>query len=661
MTNIEEMRLLIEQLNRYRNEYYNNNNSLVSDSVYDSLFDKLKALEEETGVIYPNSPTVTVGYTVQSKLKKVQHSHPMLSLDKTKDLNKIIKFLNGKLGVAMLKMDGLTCSLHYNSAGELVSAETRGNGEIGEDVTANVKTICNVPLFIDNDGVELTVDGEVIVTKDVFNAINEELDEDNKYSHPRNLASGSVRQLDSSIAATRNMKFVAWKMIEGMTDENEVKSFTCRLDRLKELGFEIVPYSIIWKNPEIINLEPLVEALQVKAEEKNYPIDGLVFGFDNIAYGDSLGRTSHHLLSQIAFKFEDEGVHTILRDVEWNVGKSGMVAPTAIFDEVDLDGALTTRATLHNLSIMKELEIGIGDEITIIRANQVIPKVEDNITRSGTYEYPTTCPCCGSILTLKTDTGRETLYCENNNCSAKVLSKFSHFVSKNAMNIDGLSEATLERFIKNGYIKSYRDIYHLSDYADEIQALEGFGKKSYDKLVKSIENSRNVKLENYLVALGIPLIGRSASKTISKFFGGNYDKFVEAAECGMDFSDLEDFGLTMNESIQTWGETHWRNPEKQLEYMLAQEMNFVIEEDVIIANDFISGKTFCVTGAFNTMKRSEIEKIIAARGGKLSSSVSKKTDYLLTNDAGSGSSKATKAKELNVAIMNEAEFIEKIK
>lgn len=670
MTNNKKYQTLIrkeiDQLNYWRDQYYNYNNSVVEDLTYDELFDDLKNLESKTGLIYADSPTQTVGYKVQSKLKKVTHSHPMLSLAKSTDLNEIEKFIGDKEVIFMFKCDGLTCSIHYEN-GNLVSAETRGDGTIGEDITENIKMVSNVPLTIPVMG-SVTVDGEIIVKRDVFKKMNEGALEGEDFSHPRNYASGSIRQLDTKITKDRQLSFIAWKLIEADSFSN---SFSANLNYMKELGFEVVPYVGKDAYKEAVNkqefLKAIFDALYYKlAERVSIPVDGLVVAYDDIVYGDSLGATAHHLNSQFAWKREMENVETTLRDVEWNVGKSGMVAPTAVFDPIDLGGAITTRATLHNLSIIKGLKLGIGDRITVARMNEVIPKVTGNLTQSNNLEFPNRCPCCGDTLLHRvSESGAETLWCVNPNCPEKMLSKFVQFVSKPAMNIDGLSEATLKRFIDVGYITRFADIYHLSDFRREIIKMDGFGAKLYEKLINSIEKSRNVKLENYLVALSIPNIGKSAAKTISKYFNGNYSKLVEALRNNFDFTQLDDFGETMNQSLYNWWKNQavysWWRQGSDIEDNLVAELHFIVEEKKEVAqNDFINGKTFCVTGAFQTMKRSELEKIITDRGGKLSGSVSKKTDYLLTNEADSGSSKAKKAAELGTPIMSEKEFLEKV-
>lgn len=646
------MRQLVNKLNHYRDQYYNNNISEIEDSEYDKLFDELKNLEKEEGIVYSDSPTQTVGYQVQSKLKKVTHSHPMLSLAKSTDLNEIEKFINGKFVIFMLKCDGLTCSIHYKD-GKLISAETRGDGTVGEDITNNIKMVSNVPLTIPVKG-SVTVDGEIIVKWDVFKKMNEGILEGEDFSHPRNYASGSIRQLDTKITKDRQLSFIAWKLIEAPLFS---KHFKENLSLITAMGFEVVP----WRMYKDTSIEKLPEIFSLMyygvAKEHNIPVDGLVLAYDDIEYGESLGATAHHLNSQFAWKREMENVETTLRDVEWNIGKSGMVAPTAVFDPIDLGGAITTRATLHNVSIIKGLKLGIGDRITVARMNEVIPKVTSNITQSDNLKIPTVCPCCGDKLEHRvSDSGAETLWCVNPNCPEKMFSRFVQFVSKPAMNIDGLSEATLKRFIDAGYITRFADIYHLFNFKREIVKMDGFGTKSYEKLINSIEKSRNVKLENYLVALSIPNIGKSAAKTISKYFNGDYSKLVEALRNNFDFTQLDDFGEIMNQSLYNW----WKK-ETNLEDNLVAELHFIVEEKKEVAqNDFINGKTFCVTGAFQTMKRSELEKIITDRGGKLSGSVSKKTDYLLTNEADSGSSKAKKAAELGTPIMSEKEFLEKV-
>lgn len=595
----ENIRDLIDKLNHYRDLYYNHNTSEISDAEYDKLFDELQNLEESYGIVYPNSPTQQVGAVVQSKLKKITHSHPMLSLAKSTNIEEIKKFIGDKLVDFMLKCDGLTCSIHYEN-GELARAETRGDGAIGEDITNNIRMVSNVPLKIKVTD-PVTVDGEIIVKTDVFNKINEETKDGKEFSHPRNYASGAIRQLDCSVTKKKNLSFIAWKYIEGPKFCN---SFSENLTAMRGLGFEVVPYMRGY-NLTSEELSTLFNYMYYDiAEEYKIPVDGLVVSYDDIAYGESLGATSHHLNSQFAWKREMEEYKTILRDVDWAIGKSGLCAPTAVFDPVDLSGAVTSRATLHNISIIKELQLGIGDTITVARMNEVIPKITGNITRSNTLEFPVNCPCCNHKLTLKvSDTSVETLWCENPNCSAKQLAKFVQFVSKAGMNIDGLSEKTLELLISEGIVTRYAHLYNLVRYKDKIVSLEGFGKKSYDKLIEAIEKSRKVKLENYLVALSIPNIGKSAAKTISKYFNGDWMKLEEALESNFDFAQLEDFGEIMNRSLHEW----WGN-KTPLENGLLQELDIWFEKPVEVSqDDFINGKTFCITGAFMKYKRSQLE------------------------------------------------------
>ena len=639
------MRQLVNKLNHYRDQYYNHNISEVEDSEYDKLFDELKNLEKEEGIVYSNSPTQTVGYQVQSKLKKVTHSHPMLSLAKSTDLNEIEKFINGKFVVFMLKCDGLTCSIHYKD-GKLISAETRGDGTVGEDITNNIKMVSNVPLTIPVKG-SVTVDGEIIVKWDVFKKMNEGILEGEDFSHPRNYASGSIRQLDTKITKDRQLSFIAWKLIEAPLFS---KHFKENLNLITAMGFEVVP----WRTYKDTSIEKLPEIFSLMyygvAKEHNIPVDGLVLAYDDIEYGESLGATSHHLNSQFAWKREMENVETTLRDVEWNIGKSGMVAPTAVFDPIDLGGAITTRATLHNVSIIKGLKLGIGDRITVARMNEVIPKVTSNITQSDNLKIPTVCPCCGDKLEHRvSDSGAETLWCVNPNCPEKMLSKFVQFVSKPAMNIDGLSEATLKRFIDAGYITRFADIYHLSNFKREIVKMEGFGAKSYEKLIDSIEKSRNVKLENYLVALSIPNIGKSAAKTISKYFNGDYSKLVESLRTNFDFTQLDDFGEIMNQSLYNW----WQK-ESNLEDNLITELHFIVEEKKEVAqNDFWRGKRFCVTGSFSVSRDKIVEKI-EAQGGTFVSSVSKKLDLLIVGEK--AGSKLKKAQDLGIKILTQEDL-----
>lgn len=655
MNKIERIKELVRELNKYRNLYYNYNYSKISDEKYDELFDELAGLEIETGIVYSNSPTQNVGYEVQNNFEKIQHTHPMLSLDKTKQFKDIIVWANQKDLVGELKYDGLSGCLIYNEQGNLISAETRGDGIQGEQVIKNAKTISNIPLKINTSGKRLIVDGEFIVKQNDFDEINSKLTEEEKFSHPRNYASGSIRQLNPLITKERKLSFVAWNYIEGYNKTNEMDK---NLSILQNIGFEVGPHFLIpcsiYEKDDFIN--SFEKDMQNLAKTQGYIIDGLVFAINNIEYGMSLGKTGHHFNHSKAYKFAQNYVETVLRDIVWTVGKTGIVVPSAVFDPVDLNGAVTSKATLHNLSYIWDLGIDIGSKIGVIRANEVIPRVEKNLGSIYHYDnYPRVCPSCGQHLEVKNDT----LFCENPNCPAKNLARFVQFVSKAGMNIDGLSEATLEKFIDLGYIKTFEDIYLLDRYKDEIINLEGFGEKSWNKLWKSVEKSKNCKLENYLVALSIPLIGKSAAKTISKHFRGNYQELIDACCSGFDFTQLNDFGDKMNESIYNWFDDDYRNVNLEGSSLI-RLLNFEEEPKVEIdEGNFCFGKTFVVTGKFSK-PRSYYEELITSKGGKLAGSVSNKTNYLLTNDADSGSSKAVKAKSLGIPILSEEEFMNKI-
>lgn len=652
--NIARIKELTSLLNKYRDKYYNYSESLVSDAEYDKLFDELRELEAEEHFVLANSPTQTVGYEIVDSLKKVKHDHLMLSLDKTKSCQDLLNFAENREVALSMKLDGLTMSVKYEN-GKLVSAETRGNGIEGTDVLNNAKVMKNLPLTIDSKET-LVIDGECIILRDDFERINAELSDGEQYATQRNLASGSLSLLDNKIASQRGLQFWAWSLIEGTTG-----SFRRDMSKLKSLGFTIVPCNYFnGDNVDIWGVEDLTIKLKQVADKKGIPVDGCVITYDDIAYGLSLGNTGHHFRKSLAFKYEDETAGTVLRDIEWAVGKTGVITPTAVFDSVILDNTKVSRASVHNISIIKSLGLRKNCSIKVFKANMIIPQIlscEDD--GDADFEIPKTCPCCGKPTTTKiSESGAETLWCENPDCPEKNLAKFVQFVSKPAMNIDGLSEATLKRFIDAGYVKKYADLYHLDKYKNEIIEMDGFGEKSYNKLIESIEKSRHVKLENFLNALGIPLIGKTASKTIAKSLDeATWEEFIILFETNFDFTNLEDFGKAMNDSLWDW----YRSVDDDgLDYGIVSELNFVVEEKTAITNDFIGGKVFVVTGAFNTMKRGDIEKIITDRGGKLSGSVSKKTDYLLTNEANSGSSKAKKAAELGTPIMSEEEFLKRI-
>ena len=637
MNKIDRIKELTELLNKASYSYYNTGDTIMEDHEFDTLLEELCSLEQETGFIMATSPTHNVGYEVKSELKKIKHNHLMLSLAKTKNWNEFIRYFDSKDVIGMVKMDGITGSLRYIN-GELVSAETRGNGEIGEDIFHNIKTVKTVPQKIPYKD-ELIVDGEIICTYEDFEPFSTE------YKNPRNFASGSIRLLDSNECAKRPLTFVAWNVIKGFDNEN---SFLHKLVLIDELGFTVVPWtsSFDWDAKEF---------LVNKAKKLGYPIDGLVGRFGDIKYGESLGATSHHSNAAYAFKFGDETYETVLRDVEWNTTRTGIIAPVAVFDEVDLDGALTTRATLHNLSIIEQLELGIGDTITVYRSNMVIPKIDDNLTRSNTLKIPTVCPCCGHPTEVKYTDNSKVLMCTNPDCPAKKLARFTHFVSRKCMNIDGLSERTLELLISNNLIKNFRDIYHLKEHVGKLCTLDGMGKKSVENLLNSIEKSRDVKLENFIAALGIPNIGLSAAKAISKKFNGShYDFILALSNDNYDFSQIDDFGEITNKSLHDW----WHSKDPMVE-LLPMEVNFIVEDTGSNAN--LDGKSFCITGSLTRYaNRDALVKTIEDNGGKYVSSVSKKTDYLINNDKTSTSGKNKKAMDLNIPIISEEDFINMI-
>ena len=650
MNQINRIKELVELLNYYRNEYYNNQNSEISDFEYDTLFDELSNLESETGFVMATSPTQTVGYEVKSALQKVKHNHPMLSLDKTKDVNDIVKFLDGRDGVVMAKMDGLTCSLRYID-GKLVSAETRGDGETGEDILHCAKTIKNIPLRI-NCKDEVIVDGEVIISYDDFEKINATLPEDQKYKHPRNLASGSIRQLDSNVAAQRDMQFIAWKLIKGFDDN----SFFKRWERMVELGFDVVPLINL---PIIIGdkqcIEHSIVLIKETCTDNGYPIDGCVFGYDDVAYGNSLGATGHHLRSQLAFKFYDELYETKLLNIEWTMGKTNTLTPTAVFETVNIDGADVSKASVHNISIIKKLGLTNNCTVRVYKANQIIPQIDSCIQDGDSaIEIPKYCPVCGGETEVVTENASEVLVCKNPNCSGKLLGRLKFFVSKPAMNIDGLSEAILEVLINQGWVTTFKDLYSLWMHRYEWEALDGFGEKSVDKILNAIDNSTNVSLANFLCALSIDGVGKSASKTIADAFEGDFDAFYVAFKHHYNWADLQDIGEKTASNITKY------LTENEGEILdLADEMNFIVQDKTEVKANPFNGKTLCVTGKLNHFTRDSINAKIAELGAKSAGSVSKNTSYLITNEA-SGSSKYKKAVELNVPIITEDKFLEMI-
>ena len=646
MDKTKRIKQLTKLLNEYRDAYYNRGESIISDYDYDNLFDELQKLEEETGIILSNSPTQTVGYEVKSQLEKVKHSHPMLSLGKTKSVNDLIKFSNGKDCIISLKMDGLTVLNTYEN-GELIQSETRGDGEEGELITHNAKVFDNLPLQINNTH-RFEIEGEAIITKNDFELINSKLSEENKYKNPRNLASGSVRQLDNKIAKERHVKFVAWKIPFGFTHFTESFNFA------QSIGFEVVPYVTYNSKRDDINAK--IEELKAIAEEKSYPIDGLVITYDNVKYGKSLGFTGHHPKHSLAFKFYNEEVVTILKGIEWGMGKTGQLTPVANFNDVFLDGATVNKASLHNVSILKELQLGIGDEITVYKANEIIPQLRDNLTRSDTITIPSTCPICGSPTKIEKENNSEILTCTNQNCKGKLLKKLCHAVSKKALNIDGLSEATLQKFINRGWLQCVEDIYHLPLYKDKISRMEGFGTKSTKKLMENIEKSKDITLDKFISALSIPLIGTTVSKDIAKFCNYDIEKFkLIMGKSLYKFTKIEGFGDKMAHSLFDW----WSDNVKEF---LELERHFrfkKIENNINV--DKLKGQNFVITGKLHHFaNRDALKEKIESLDGRVVGSISSNTSFLINNDVNSTSSKNNKAKKLNIPIISEDDFIKMI-
>lgn len=646
MDKTKRIKQLTKLLNEYRDAYYNRGESIISDYDYDNLFDELQKLEEETGIILSNSPTQTVGYEVKSQLEKVKHSHPMLSLGKTKSVNDLIKFSNGKNCIISLKMDGLTVLNTYDN-GELIQSETRGDGEEGELITHNAKVFDNLPLQINNTH-RFEIEGEAIITKNDFELINSKLSEENKYKNPRNLASGSVRQLDNKIAKERHVKFVAWKISFGFTHFTESFNFA------QSIGFEVVPY--VTYNSKTDDINKKIEELKTIAEDRSYPIDGLVITYDDVEYGKSLGFTDHHPKHSLAFKFYDEEVVTILKDIEWGMGRTGQLTPVALFDDVFLDGTTVNRASLHNVTILKELQLGIGDEVTAYKANEIIPQLRDNLTRSNTITIPSNCPVCGSFTKIEKENNSEVLTCTNPNCKGKLFGKLCHAVSKKALNIDGLSEATLQKFIDRGWLQCVEDIYHLPLYKDKISRMEGFGAKSTKELMENIEKSKDITLDKFISALSIPLIGTTSSKDISKFCDYDIEKFkLIMGKSPYKFTKIDGFGDKKARSLFDW----WSDNVKEF---LELERHFRFKKIKNNINvDKLKGQNFVITGKlYHFANRDALKEKIESLGGKVVGSISSNTSFLINNDVNSTSSKNTKAKKLNIPIISEDDFIKMI-
>ena len=639
---IKIMKDIIGKLNKASEAYYKYDKPIMSDKEYDDLYDTLTSIEKTSGIIMSNSPTRKVQGYILEGLSKVEHSKPMLSANKTKDIKDIRKFVDNNNFYASMKLDGLTTILRYEN-GEFKQGITRGNGIIGEDVTEACKFISNIPMKIPYKE-SLEIRGETVISWDEFKRVNEIVPE--PYSHPRNLASGTLRNLDLNTIKDRNLSFIVFECVSGVDWDDKY----IVLDVLNDMGFETVKRC---KG----NIEECVERL--KPEEYEYPVDGIIFELASRKLSKSLGATGHHENCRMALKWADELYETTLRNVVWQTSKSGLINPVAIFDPVDLDGAITTKATLHNVSYIEDLELGIGDRIQVYRANMVIPKVHNNLTRSNTLMLPTKCPCCGGEVKIQDSGNSKSLICTNPTCSAKILNRLKHFVSRDAINIEGMSEATLQKFIELGLISSFKDIYYLKNYYNKLVTIEGFGKKSIDKLLNSIEKSRETSLSHFIYSLSIPLIGKVASKQVEDYFNGNTDMpdIISELSNPNTLNGIQGFGTEMRKSISDFFNIN------SLEiFKLSEEFVFKAANKSTNLTSSIIGKIFVITGSVEHFKnRNELKEKIEIMGGKVSGSVSKNTDYLINNDTTSKSSKNKKAKEFGIKIISEEEFLELIK
>lgn len=661
MNKIEQIKKLVKELNQYREEYYSQAAPSVSDAVYDRLFDELAALEKETGFYLANSPTQTVGYPVVKGKAKVEFETPLLSLDKTKLPSEVKKFIGEQTVLAMHKMDGLTLQLTYEN-GEIVQAATRGDGEVGEDVSHNIVALHDIPQKITYKK-RLVITGEAFIHRADFEKMVTHARALNNNKVPktaaRNLAAGAVGAYDSELCAKRHVHFIPFCVLEGFEEDNRINnSKMAKLERLSELGFGHCDRVVINKAVTEEEIQEVIDALQSTAEEKGIPIDGIVFTYDDVAFSKAQGRTRHHYKDGLAYKFEDELFETTLLTVEWNTSRMGDINPVAIFIPIEIDGCVVSRASLHNLSFIEDLGLDIGNRIMVSKRNMIIPHVEANLDKGEVMSWPAVCPCCGEPTTIRiTEKGSrqvKTLRCENKDCSAKHLQSFVHFVSKKAANIIGLSEQTLDKFIQKGWLHDLADVYQLDQHRDEIVGMEGFGEASYNKLWNAIEASRTMPMERFLVCVDIPQIGTTASRTLSQYFGGNPVRMVQAINDQFDFSVLEDFGEILNNNIYEWF-SHSENLMRW--HRLLSAIQLVVPEKTkeAVSDNPFAGKTVVVTGTLEHFTRDEIEDKLRALGAKASGSVSKKTGCVIAG--AKAGSKLTKAQELGVPVLSEEEFL----
>lgn len=645
---ITRMKELINILNKASELYYQKNTIMMTDYEYDHLYDELVELEKETNMTLSNSPTINVEPEISSSLKQVEHPSPMLSLAKTKKVSELENFLGDKEGLLSWKLDGLTIVLTYED-GKLISGVTRGTGIIGELVTENVKQFKNVPLTIPYKG-RLVLRGEAIIKYSDFNRMNEELgDGSSQYKNPRNLCSGSVRQLDSSITAKRCVNCIIFALIESSTNISNLKS-EC-FDWLKNQGFEVVEHYKVTKN----TVKEQVLMFKEKVKEYDIPSDGLVITYDDIAYGNSLGTTAKFPKHSLAFKWKDETVATTLRKVDWLVSRTGLINPVAVFDPVELEGTIVSRASVHNVSILEGLKLGIGDTIMVYKANMIIPQIASNSTQSGNLEIPDRCPVCGSKASIISNSDVKYLYCMNDFCKAKLIKRLSLFVSRNAMNIDGISDMILNKLITEKIVNNYKDLYHLDRYKDKIIAFDGFGEKSYSNMINSIEKSRHVKLANFIYALGIPDIGFSRAKLICNHFNNDFNKISN-----LTYEELSNIPGVGDVIAKEWIDT-FSNPDF-IEELKELKEEIDIPKASTNSNKDLDGLTFVITGSLNKFtNRDTMIEFIEEHGGKVVTSISSKVNYLINNDITSTSTKNNKAKELGISIIDEDKFLELIK
>lgn len=642
----ERMLELVELLNKASRYYYQDAQEIMSNYEYDRLYDELQNLEKELGITLSNSPTVNVGYEVVSELPKERHESPMLSLDKTKEVEELKNFVGSQKVLMSWKMDGLTIVLTYRD-GKLYKAVTRGNGEVGEVVTNNAKVFKNLPVQIAYRG-ELILRGEAVIGYHDFEKINEEIEDvDAKYKNPRNLCSGSVRQLNNQITAKRNVMFYAFTLVQadGVDFQN---SRACQMEWLKAQGFTTVEYHMVTRD----TVEDEVAKFSSEISKNDFPSDGLVLSYDDIAYGRSLGRTAKFPRDSYAFKWQDEIRETILREIEWSPSRTGLINPVAIFDPVELEGTTVSRASVHNISIMEELELGIGDKIEVYKANMIIPQIAENLTRSGVKDIPERCPVCQGETKIRQVGNAKALYCMNPECQAKHVKAFALFVSRDALNIEGLSEATLEKFISRGYIHTFADIFHLDQYKDEIQGMEGFGEKSYKKLIENVEKARTTTLPRVVYSLGIAGIGLANAKVICRELKYDVEALLMVTE--EELNEIQGVGEVLAKAF-----TGYFSDAKHVENFRKLLEELTIPEETSTKKQIFEGVNFVITGSVTHFaNRGEVKELIESLGGKVTGSVTSKTNYLINNDVTSTSSKNKKANELGIPIISEETFLE---